>query len=154
MSLEDKIDAMTAALNRNSDLLEVLTGRAEKGLANKAEAETKKPVEEEAPKRTRSAKPAEEEAPKRTRSAAKEKAPTPKEMGEATTTFLDVEAEDEFEARRALVKKLLAHFDAPKMSEIEESKRQSALDALAAYKAGDDPFENLRGGRGGREDLA
>lgn len=152
MALEDKFDLLIAEIKRNSDLLEILTSKA-----RSAQPEPKK--EEEAPKARAAAKDdekkGEEEAPKRrSRAAAAPKAPTAKEMAEHTTKFLEVEDEDEFEARRALVKKLLAHFDAPKMSEIDEDKRQSALDALTAYKAGDDPFENLRGGRGSREDLA
>lgn len=143
MALEDKIDALTAALNRNSDLLEVLTSKA-----RSAQADPKK--EDDAPKGRASTKDEEkkpeEEAPKRrTRAAAAPKAPTTKEMADKTTEFLDVEEDDEFQARRDLVKKLLAHFDAPKMSEIDEAKRQSALDALEAYKAGDDPFESLGG---------
>lgn len=130
MALEDKIEALTAALNRNSDLLEGLTAKAAAGAAkvtNNAASDSEKPAD--APKRGRPAK--EETAPK------KAKAPTPEEMATATKNFLEVDDEDEYSKRRALVKRIIAKHEVAKMSEIAAEQRQGALDALTAYKAGD-----------------
>ena len=131
MALEDKIEALTAAMNRNSDLLEGLTAKAAAGAAkvtnNAAASDSEKPAD--APKRGRPAK--EETAPK------KAKVPTPEEMATATKDFLEVEDEDEYKNRRALVKRIIGKHQVAKMSEIAAEQRQGALDALAAYKAGD-----------------
>lgn len=139
MALEDKIDALTAALNRNSDLLEGLTAKAAAGAKAAATAAASTPAAaesdktEEAPRgRGRPPKAAAEpEKPK------KVKAPTPEDMAAKTKEFLDVEDEDEYSARRDLVKKIIAKHGVSKMSEIEEDKRQAALDALVAHKAGE-----------------
>jgi hypothetical protein len=154
MALEDQIVALTAALNRNSDLLEGLTAKAKQGAAAATTESAPKAVAkdegEEAPKRTRAAaKPAEDKPAKAV------KAPTPADMADATQKFLDVEDEDEYTARRDLVKLIVAHFGAAKMSEIPENGRQQALDALAAYKAGDPTgFEEAPKRRSRDDDMA
>lgn len=150
MSLEQAMVDLAAALNRNSDLLEVLTSKAKSATAPKTEEPTK-PVEkaEEPVKRTRAKAeeaPKAEEPVKRTRAKA-EKAPTEAQMVEATKTFLDVEEEDEFQDRRSLVKKIVGHYGVDKMSQIAEESRQEALNMLEAYKAGDDPFPAKRSKR-------
>lgn len=126
----------TAELKRNSDFLEILTSKAKTSLAVAAEKtgadEKSEDKAAEPQKRAPAAKPAAKEAPKK-----KAKVPTPAEMAKATTDFLEVDDEDEFDARRALVKKILAKFNAPKMSEIGEDDRDAALEILTAYKAGD-----------------
>jgi len=133
MALEDEIKALTAALNRNSDLLEGLTAKA---AAAKASAPADKPKDaepEEAPRgRGRPPKDAAADKPK------PKKAPTDKEMADATVEFLEVDDDDEHEARRALVKAIVAKHGVKKMSEIPEADRQKALDALTAYKAGEE----------------
>lgn len=145
MSLEDKIDALTSALNRNSDLLEGLTAKAKTAQSTKTDEvkveATVKPTEASKPA---DAKPAAKAEPaKRGRPAKAEKAPAPQDMADATKAFLEVDAEDEYNARREIVKQILAEFEAKKMSEIPEASRKLALDMLEAYKAGDDPFELL-----------
>jgi len=136
MALEDEIKALTAALNRNSDLLEGLTAKAAAGAAAKTSAPAEKPKDvevEDAPRgRGRPPKEAAAEKPKAKR------APTEKEMADATVEFLEVDDDDEHDARRALVKRIIASHGVKKMSEIPEAERQKALDALTAYKAGDE----------------
>ena len=58
-------------------------------------------------------------------------------MATATKDFLEVEDEDEYKNRRALVKRIIGKHQVAKMSEIAAEQRQGALDALTAYKAGD-----------------
>lgn len=129
MSLEDKIETLTAVLNRNSDLLEGITAAAKNNMKT---VEAAKPVAEKAEdgeKPTRGRKPAAEKAVK---------APTVKEVTEKTQEFLKVDSDDEYENRRNFVKKIVAKFGAPKMSELEEGDRKAALDYLVAYAAGDE----------------
>ena len=134
MALEEEIRALTAALNRNSDLLEGLTAKA--NAAKGAEPVKKAEVEKtEAP-----AKKAEAEAPaeKKTRGRPKaEKAPSEADMVAATKKFLDVEAEDEYNARRDFVRKLVEKHGVQKMSQIAEDKRAVALEALDNYTRGE-----------------
>jgi hypothetical protein len=127
MALEDELKALTAAVNRNSDLLEGLTAKANAAKSAPA-ADSEKATD--APKRGRPAKEA-AEPPK------KAKVPTPEEMATATKNFLEVDDEDEYAARRALVKRIIAKHDVAKMSEIAADQRHGALDALTAYKAGE-----------------
>ena len=129
MSLEEKIDALTAALTRNSDLLEGLTSAAKAKTASAPAADSEKAAD--APKRGRPAKAEAEAAPK------KAKPPTPEEMASATTKFLEVDDEDEYAKRRALVKRIIGKHEVKKMSEIAVDQRQGALDAITAYQAGD-----------------
>lgn len=138
MALEDKIDVLTAALNRKNDLLEALTAEIKRNsdLLEALTAGAKAKVEGAA-----AAKPAaEEKAPARPRAEkapAKPKTPTAADMVAATTKFCGEEDEydeDEFNARRRFVKSLLKKYEAPKMSEIAEDDRQAALDALSGYK--------------------
>ena len=136
MALEDEIKALTAAMNRNSDLLEGLTAKAAAGAAAKTSTVADKPKDadpEEAPRgRGRPPKEAAADKPKA------KKAPTEKEMADATVEFLEVDDDDEHDARRALVKAIIAKHGVKKMSEIAEADRQKALDALTAYKAGEE----------------
>lgn len=135
MALEDDIKALTAAMNRNSDLLEGLTNRASAGAAAKAAAEPEKaePKGEDAPRgRGRPPKETAADKPK------PKKAPTEKEMADATVEFLEVDDDEEHDARRTLIKAIVAKHGVKKMSEIPEAERQQALDALTAYKAGEE----------------
>lgn len=137
MSLEELLGAsiaatkeQTAAMNRNSDLMEIIIGKAKSNLGAAAAEKTEEKAEEPG-KRTRATKAA-EEPPKK-----KAKAPTPADMTKATTDFLEVDDDEEYATRRDLVKKILAKYDAKKMSEVAEDDRQAALDILTSYKAGD-----------------
>jgi hypothetical protein len=125
MSIEAALAELTAAINRNSDLLETITTTAAKNLAKGADAPADK-----APAKA----PATTKAP--TKAPAKVKIPTAPEMAKATTDFLEVEDEDEYAKRRALIKAIVTKHEVKKMSEIAEGDRQTALDAIAAYKAG------------------
>lgn len=150
MSIEEALAGLTKALERNSDLLESLTNKAKTAAAKAEEQPKAEEKADDAPtKRTRTTAGAAENsdaAPtKRTRATAKsEKVPTEAQMAEATKEFCDVEPEDEYEERRALVKKILAHFGVEKMSHIEPESRNEALGMLEAYKNGDDPFPKKR----------
>lgn len=124
MSLEDLLKENTAALNRNSDLLEGITNAAKANLKNST-ATPKDEVE----------KPASKPRAKATDKPAK--APTVKEVTDQTKEFLEVDSDDEYNERRAFVKKIVGKFGAEKMSELEEGDRRAALDYLVAYKAGD-----------------
>lgn len=156
MSLEEALKANTDALNRNNELLEFMTSAARNGLAAKGESPKAEPAKGE-PSKAETTKPdAEEAAPTRRRRAAAPKPPkalSTKEMADATTKFLDVDDEDEYKARRELVKKIVDRLGVKKMSEIEEDDRQGALDKLEAFRAGDDPFEGEDDG-GDEDDLA
>ena len=59
-------------------------------------------------------------------------------MADATVNFLEVDDDEEHDARRTLVKAIVAKHGVKKMSEIPEAERQQALDAIAAYKAGEE----------------
>jgi len=145
MSLEASIKELTEAVNRNNELLEFMTSAARKGINEKSTATTDAAPSEKATDT--------EAAPKRTRRKAAPKAPSTKDMAEATTKFLDVDDEEEYKARRELVKKIVDRLGAKKMSEIEEGDRQGALDMLEAFKNGDDPFAGDDEGEGD-DDLA
>ena len=140
MGIETEMAALTAALNRNSDLLEILTSKAKPAIESKAAEKAAAPVEKASEKTA----PVEDAPkPRATRGAAKlkaEKTPAEKDMADATVKFLEVDGDEEYEARRGLVKKIVAKFGVKKMSEIAEGERKGALDMLEAYKAGDDPF--------------
>lgn len=129
MSIEAALAALTAELKRNSDLLETITTTAAKNMKAAAPADEKAPVDKPAGKPA--GKPAADKAPP------KRKVPTPAEMAKATTDFLEVEDEGEYNKRRALVKAIVNKHGVKKMSEIEEGERIAASDALVAYKAGD-----------------
>jgi len=146
MSLEDKIDALTVALEKNNELLTFMTSAARKGLeagAAKAPVTAAPTADAEPAKTTR--------AP---RGAAKDKAPkipTVKEISDQTKAFLDVKDEDEYTERRAFVTKIVEAFAVKKMSEIGDGDRQKALDYLTAYIAGE---QTDLDDEGGEEDLA
>lgn len=136
MALEEEIRALTAALNRNSDLLEGLTAKAN---AAKGAEPAKKAVEtekdESATAKKVEAEPAAEKKPRGRPKA--EKAPSEADMVAATKKFLDVEAEDEYNARRDFVRKIVDKYGVQKMSQIAEDKRAAALESLDNYTRGE-----------------
>lgn len=131
MSIEAAMAELTAALTRNSDLLETITKTASSNMQKNAAA----PTEEDTPKAAKAEKPAKTAA--KPAAVKPPKVPTPAEMASATTSFLEVEDEDEYNTRRALVKAIVSANGVKKMSEIPEDGRQKALDALVAHKAGE-----------------
>ena len=142
MSLEEKIDALTAALNRNSDLLEGLTAKAASAQSVKAaEKPAEKPADEKVTEPAKRGRPAKAEKPK--------KAPTEAEMVDATKKFMNVEAEDEYRARVDFVKSVVAKYGVQKMSHIPEEHRAAALESLENYRRGEPDDED-----DGEDDLA
>lgn len=128
MSLEQVIIDNTAAMNRNSDLIEVLIGRAS-GATGAGAGGAEKPAAKPA------AKP---RAPKEA------KAPSEKDMKDAATKYLDVSDEDEYNARREKVKDICGKFGAAKFTEIAEDKRAEALELLStATTTRDDGDDDL-----------
>lgn len=132
MSIEKALADVAEALRENSELLKGLTASAKSGGTAKATTKAKDEDgdgEGEKPTRKRTAKP---------------KVPTAKELSTATTNWLEVDDEDEYERRKSIVKKIVAKFDAAKMSEVEEGDRASALELLNQAIDGKNPFKKAR----------
>ena len=132
MSIEKALADVTEALRENSELLKGLTASAKSGGTAKATTKAKdEDGDGEGEKTTR----------KRT---AKPKVPTAKELSTATTNWLEVDDEDEYERRKGIVRKIVAKFDAAKMSEVEEGDRAEALELLNQAIDGKNPFKKAR----------
>lgn len=132
MSIEKALADVAEALRENSELLKGLTASAKSGGTAKATTKAKDEDgdgEGEKPTRKRTAKP---------------KVPTAKELSTATTNWLEVDEEDEYERRKGIVKKIVAKFDAAKMSEVEEGDRAEALELLNQAIDGKNPFKKAR----------
>lgn len=138
------IIAQTEAINRNSDLLEGLTASA-KGASASSAAKTS----DEAIEKVAAAKTATTEEPKkpatrsRAKAPAKPKAMTAAELATFAKGFIDVDSDDEYNARKALIKDLAEHYGVTKLSEVEEEQRADAKERIEAYLNGDDPFADL-----------
>lgn len=132
MSIEKALVDVAEALRENSELLKGLTASAKSGGTAKATTKAKdEDGDGEGEKTTR----------KRT---TKPKVPTAKELSTATTNWLEVDDEDEYERRKGIVKKIVAKFDAAKMSEVEEGDRAEALELLNQAIDGKNPFKKAR----------
>ena len=132
MSIEKALADVAEALRENSELLKGLTASAKSGGTAKAATKTKdEDGDGDGEKTTR----------KRT---TKPKVPTAKELSTATTNWLEVDDEDEYERRKGIVKKIVAKFDAAKMSEVEEGDRAEALELLNQAIDGKNPFKKAR----------
>lgn len=132
MSIEKALADVVEALRENSELLKGLTASAKSGGTAKATTKAKdEDGDGEGEKTTR----------KRT---TKPKVPTAKELSTATTNWLEVDDEDEYERRKGIVKKIVAKFDAAKMSEVEEGDRAEALELLNQAIDGKNPFKKAR----------
>lgn len=132
MSIEKALADVAEALRENSELLKGLTASAKSGGTAKATTKAKdEDGDGEGEKTTR----------KRT---TKPKVPTAKELSTATTNWLEVDDEDEYERRKGIVKKIVAKFDAAKMSEVEEGDRAEALELLNQAIDGNNPFKKAR----------
>ena len=132
MSIEKALADVAEALRENSELLKGLTDSANSGGTAKATTKAKdEDGDGEGEKTTR----------KRT---TKPKVPTAKELSTATTNWLEVDDEDEYERRKGIVKKIVAKFDAAKMSEVEEGDRAEALELLNQAIDGKNPFKKAR----------
>lgn len=131
MSIEKALAELTEAVQENNELLRGLTAKAK---AETSKSSAKTPTKDEGD---------EEEKPKRTRTT-KPKVPTAKELSTATTNWLEVENEDEYDRRKGIIKKIVTKFEAAKMSEIAEEDRAEALDLLNQAIDGKDPFKKAR----------
>lgn len=132
MSIEKALADVAEALRENSELLKGLTASAKSGGTAKATTKAKDEDDDgEGEKTTR----------KRT---TKPKVPTAKELSTATTNWLEVDDEDEYERRKGIVKKIVAKFDAAKMSEVEEGDRAEALELLNQAIDGNNYFKKAR----------
>ena len=132
MSIEKALADVAEALRENSELLKGLTASAKSGGTAKATTKAKdEDGDGEGEKTTR----------KRT---TKPKVPTAKELSTATTNWLEVDDEDEYERRKGIVKKIVAKFEAAKMSEVEEGDRAEALELLNQAIDGKNPFKKAR----------
>lgn len=125
MPLEENIEALTKALNRNSDLLEGLTAKAQSAVEGGSKG--KSDDEDEKPK-GRGRKPA---------AAKKEKNPTIAEMKKEAETYLDVEEEDEYNERRQVVRAVADFYDAAKFTEIAAKDRLTAVKIIKMAAAGE-----------------
>ena len=133
VSLEAKIEALTDALKENTELLKALTAKAKANVSAEPKASTKADDDDDGEE-----KPASRSTSRGRGRLKRDKAPTAAEVKKATEAFLDVEDEDEYAERRKIIKKLIAKYGAAKMTEIEESKRASALSDMEAYCNGDE----------------
>lgn len=132
MSIETALADVAEALRENSELLKGLTASAKSGGTAKATTKAKdEDGDGEGEKATR-------------KRATKPKVPTAKELSTATTNWLEVDDEDEYERRKGIVKKIVAKFDAAKMSEVEEGDRAEALELLNQAIDGKNPFKKAR----------
>ncbi len=121
MSLEAKIDTLTAAV-------ETLTKALEGGLSAKTTASA-------APSKD---KEVSEDKPRTTRGRAAKKAISTSDLKKAAESFLDNnDGDDDYADRRAHIKKIIAKFDSPKFTEIAEADRQAALDMLKEFESGE-----------------
>lgn len=139
MSLEEALATLTKAVEKNNELLAVLTSKA-KGSAPAPDSKAKSDDSGEAdpPARGRGRPPG---------SANKPKAPSAADMKKAVTEFLEKAGDDdeEYNSRKAVVKKIIAKFEATKFTEFPEEHRVEALKILA--KA-----EETTGGDSGEDD--
>jgi hypothetical protein len=127
MSIETLLADVADALRENSELLRGLTSKAKAGTADsgKTSRASDEGDEDKPSKRTRTTKP---------------KVPTSKEIGTATSSWLEVDDEGEYNHRKNIIKKILEKFEAPKMSEIAEEDRAEAMALLQLGIDGKDPF--------------
>lgn len=141
MSLED-------ALNRNSDLMEKHNALLEKVLAGgkaapAAAAEKAKPAAA-ATKAPAADKPAAKAAAK---PAAAKKTPSVAVISQRFADYMKAGDDDDRNAAKANVRSLVAHYGAPKLTEIDTQHFPRMLEYLDAWEAGEEvEFDELEGG--------
>lgn len=118
MTLEAKLDALTAALEENTATLKAMTGKTT------ARATTKSDDDK-----------AEDKPKARSTSSAKPKTPTVAAMKKAAEEFLEAagEDEDDYAARRAFVIGVAEENDVKRFSEIPAKGRLDAIEQLENY---------------------
>jgi hypothetical protein len=120
MSLEDRIEALTAAVERNSNILEAGLKRTQGAAPGKPAAVAGKPA---------ATKPA-------TRRAA---APTEEDIRTHFGGYLATKDKAEKEQRKSEVRAILDHFGAGLASEIAEENRAEAIGYIKQLVAGETP---------------
>jgi hypothetical protein len=141
MSLEQRLDALTAALEANTALLAIITerGKANVGAASATKANTDE--NEDKPATTRSTKPSDKDSkPATTRKPAKEKIPSAADMKAQAEAYLNVEDEDEYQGRRTNVRAITDYCGGETFSKLEGDARLTAS-KLLAYAAKADDFD-------------
>lgn len=132
-SIEDLLRDIADALRDNTDTLKSMTAAAKKANGGASASTSSRSTKDDDGD---DGKAASGRKPRTT----KPKAPTAKELGAATTAFLEIEDEEVYEERKGVIKKILAKFDAPKMSEIAEEDRAAAMELLQISIDGGNPF--------------
>lgn len=134
MSLEQKIDDLTAAIAKLTTTIEGgFTGKA----TTAASDDKGKDKGDDKEKAT---------GTRATRKPAAEKVPSTADLKKAAEAFLDKAGNDEdnYADRRAHIKDIIAKFDSPKFTEIAEGDRKDALAMLAEFDK-EEPAEESRG---------
>ena len=135
MSLEDALKENTAAvLEHNALLKKMLAGAGGKAAAPSAPAD-KKPA---APADKKTDAPASKKA-----SGSKSKGEiTTEMMAEKVTAFLKTGDADVRAERKAQVKQIIDHYEVERFTAIEPTDFAEALEMLAAFGRGENPFSN------------
>lgn len=123
MSLEQKIEALTAAVEANTAMLQGIAKAGGKAAA--ASTETTKPA---------GTKPA--------GTTKKKTGPTQEEVAERFGAYLKVSDKDERKERIANMGKINAHFEVAKITDAEPAQWKEALEMLDKLEAGEDPFDD------------
>src|SRR5688500_2456439 len=121
MSLEDRLAALTAAVEENTATLKAGLKMSNSGAAPKAAAAAASP-------KPTAAKPA----------AAKSKVPTNEELKESFSGYLAAKGPAK-EIAKTNVRAILAHYGVEKASEIPEENRAEALTFVEQFKRGETP---------------
>lgn len=132
-SIEDLLRDIADALRDNTDTLKAMTAAAKKATGGSASSTSRTAKDDT---EDGDDKPASGRKPR----ATKTKAPSAKDMSTATTKFLEIDDEDEYEKRKAIIKKIVGKYDVAKMSEIPEEDRAEAMDLLQIAIDGGNPF--------------
>lgn len=126
MSLEDKIAALTAAVEANTKVQEAVLAKLNGSPAGKAAAE--KPAEKAAEK------PADKPA-----KTTKPKVPSVDELRAVFGAYMGTKDKDEREVRKGIVAKIVEHYGAERATEIAEDKRAAAMADLKTIEDGGKP---------------
>lgn len=136
MSLEDAIKANTAAILAHNALLEKMIGAGGAPTKPAADKAADKPASKPTADKAAS-KPA---ADKPKASSGKKKELTQEDVAKKVSEFLKTGDDDERADRKALVKKIIEHYEVDRFTNIEPADYAEALGMLAAHERGEDPF--------------
>lgn len=120
MSLEAKIEALTAAVEANTEAVLAAAGGAAKAPAKSGTVA----------KKTTAAK-------KTTK-----KAPTADDLAEQFGSYMKTGSKDARDEAKANVKAIIGHFDVDRITNLDEENYAEALELLAKFKAGENPLDD------------